>query len=345
MRRYGAVCGVFLILVAMSSGCALQAPVETEAELLRGPYFGQTPPGDTPQIFAPGFLPDIGYEHTATMFTVDGEQAFWGRVINPGVSPRCHVIMHAQQVDGVWSAPELAPFNIGINSFIDSVSPDGTRVFFQAHEKVEKDGGVQRRWTNWVVHRTVSGWDEPRLLEESFSWDNKFFDFQVTNSGNRYFTSNLEGSEREIGLFSSRFVDGSYEDPQPLGPTVNSESLDYAFYVDPDEEFIVFASTRPGAFDGTELYISFHQLDDSWGPALSLEKINAVFEGGISWPYLSPDGKYLFFVASVDAYEDADVEEGTYEQLRAISQSPDNGYLKVYWVSTSFIEELGLATS
>ena len=135
-------------------------------------------------------------------------------------------------------------------------------------------------------------------------------------------------------------VDGSYQDPEPLGSTINSEHLDYGFFVDADEKFIIFASNRPGNYSGTELYMSFRLPDDSWGPALNLERINSAFGGGTTWPYLSPDGKYLFFLASVEAYEDSDVVEGTYAGLRAISQSPENGYLKVYWVSTSFIDML-----
>ena len=159
MRNLVAIVGS-LVIVIITNGCCRQAEVQPVASVGAGPYFGQTPAGDVPQVFAPDYLPDIGSEHTATMF------------------------MHAKQVDGVWGEPQLAPFNIGINSFIDSVSPDGNRIYFQANHRSEKDGETIRRWTNWVVHRTDDGWSEPRLLEADFSWPNKFFDFQETNSGN-----------------------------------------------------------------------------------------------------------------------------------------------------------------
>lgn len=339
MRNIVSRAGAWTLLAVVAGGCAHDAGSQPETPVLTGPYIGQTPPGDVPQIFAPDYLPDIGYEHTAIMFTPDGTEAFWGRVINPQQSPRVHVIMHARQENGVWLEPELAPFNVGINSFIDSISPDGTRVFFQAHERTDRDGETERRWTNWVAHKTEDGWAEPRLLEEYFRWPEKYFDYHETNRGNRYFTTTLPGVEREIGFYRSRFVDGVYEEPEALGPTVNSAFLDYGFYIDPDERFVLFASTRPGEFDGTELFVSFHRDDDSWGPALNLRSVNSALEGG-SWPYLSPDGKYLFFLASVEPYEDSDVEEGTYEELKAIAQSAENGYLRIYWVSTSAIDEL-----
>jgi hypothetical protein len=307
-------------------------------EIFSGPYIGQPPPGEVPEIFAPEYLPDIGYEHTATMFTKDGTEAFWGRVINPQQSPRVHVIMHARQKGGVWLEPELAPFNVGINSFIDSVSPDGRRVYFQAYERPGMRETTERRWTNWVAEKSDSGWGEPRLLESEFDWPDKFFDYQVVKSGNRYFTSTMAGVGRNIGLFRSRWRDGSFEEPQPLDATINSEHLDYAFYVDHDEEFILFASNRPAGFEGNGLYVSFRGVDDSWGPARSLDSINEYFGGGVSWPYLSPDGTYLFFISSVDAYDDSDVEQGTYAELKALAQSPENGYLRVYWTSAACIE-------
>jgi hypothetical protein len=335
---------IILLVLILSNIFLAQGQMETTSKfpVLRGPYLGQKPPGMTPEIFAPGVVTDISDEHTATMFTADGKEAFWSRIMNPGQHPRCMVIMHVKQENGVWSKPGLAPFNIGTYNFIDSISPDGKRVYFKAFQRIEKGEEITRRWTNWVVHKTDTGWGEPRLLEEDFKWDDKYFDFNETNSGNRYFSSKLPGVEGELGFFRSKYVDGEYQQPEALGKTINSEYLDYAFYVDPDEKFIIFASNRPGGFLGTELYISFHQPDDSWGPAMNLgSKINnSVFAGGTSWPYLSPDGKYLFFIASVEAYQDSYVEDGTYEQLKAISMSIENGYSKTYWVNTSFIEEL-----
>ncbi len=308
---------------------------------LSGPYLGQKPPGMTPEIFAPDVVADIGSEHTATMFTPDGKEAFWSRIMNPGQFPRCMVIMHVKQENGVWGKPELAPFNIGTNNFISSISPDGKRIYFRARRPIKKGGELPRRYSTWVVKKTDTGWGEPRLADEDLNWDDKYFHFQETNSGNRYFTGKLVDVEREVGFFRSKYVDGEYQQPEALGKTINSEYLDYAFHVEPDEKFIIFSSTRPGGFVGSELYISFHQPDDSWGPAFNLgSKINSVFEGGTDWAYLSPDGKYLFFITSVEAYQDSDVEDGTYEQLKAISLRYENGYNKVYWVNTSFVEEL-----
>ena len=336
---------IILLVLILPNIFLAQGQSETTSKfpVLRGPYLGQKPPGMTPEIFAPDVVADTGSEHTATMFTPDGKEAFWSRIMNPGQSPRCMVIMHVKQENGVWSKPELAPFNIGVNNFISSISPDGKRIYFRARRPIEKRGELPRRFSStWVVKKTDTGWGEPYLADEDLNWDDNYFHFQETNSGNRYFTGRLVDVDREVGFFRSKYVDGEYQQPEALRKTINSEYLDYAFHVHPDEKFIIFSSTRAVGFIGIgELYISFHQPDDSWGPAINLgSKINSVFEGGTDWAYLSPDGKYLFFIASIEAYHDSDVEDGTYEKLKAISLSYENGYNKIYWVNTSFIEEL-----
>ncbi len=212
---------------------------------------------------------------------------------------------------------------------------------FQAKHPFKKDEKNRPKFANWVAHKTAAGWGEPVLLEKYFTWEDKYFDFHETNSKNRYFTSTLEGSGRNIGFFRQRYINGKYEDPLPLGKTINSKYLDYAFYVDQDEEFIIFSSNRPGGFSPRDIYISYRQPDNTHGPAKNLgKKINGAFAGGVDWPYLSPDGKYLFFIASIDAYKDFNVKEGTYEQLKTISLEKENGYAKIYWVRAGFIKKL-----
>ena len=44
--------GVLLSFVVVLSSCAKQ----TDFPILEGPYFGQDPPGNTPEIFAPGIV-------------------------------------------------------------------------------------------------------------------------------------------------------------------------------------------------------------------------------------------------------------------------------------------------
>jgi hypothetical protein len=149
-----------------------------------------------------------------------------------------------------------------------------------------------------------------------------------------------------IGIVRSRFVNGKYQEYESLGPHVNFPHNDpypnLMPAVDPDERFVIFVSRRPGGFGEQDLYISYRQSDDTWGPAINLgPKINTIGAGN-GWPQLSPDGKFLFFWSNIKPYNENDLKEKkyTYEELIKTQESIMNGWGNIYWVNTSFIEEL-----
>ena len=105
---------------------------------------------------------------------------------------------------------------------------------------------------------------------------------------------------------------------------------------------MIFVSRRPGGFGSQDLYISYRQPDDTWGQAINLgPKINTIGTGN-SWPQLSPDGKFLFFVGYTEPYNENDIKEKkyTYAELIEIQISIMNGLGNIYWVNTSFVEKL-----
>ncbi|MCK5148632.1 PD40 domain-containing protein [bacterium] len=338
---------VLLILISMLISCAKESQLNTQAlkELkfsqLTGPYLGQKPPGDIPELFAPGIITDIYREHTATAFTPDGKEVFWTRVLNQGTSSRIDVIMHMKQKKGVWTKPELAPFCIGRASHIHSISPDGKHIYFSSNRPIDKNDTIPKV-RNWVVDKTEDGWGEPRVNNLFSSKGKKFILFQETKNGNFYFQSNnLPNVEYGIGFVRAKIIDGKYQQPKALGVTINSEYLDYGFCVEPSEEFIIFSSDRPGGFTDLDLYISYRQTDDSWSEAINLgEKINTIGVDGSAFPYLSPDGKYLFFITTRQPNIDIHRKKYSYAELKEMSIRNITSYDKIYWVSTSFIDEL-----
>jgi Tol biopolymer transport system component len=96
--------------------------------------------------------------------------------------------------------------------------------------------------------------------------------------------------------------------------------MDLAPYVDPDEDYIIFESTRPGGVGGVDLYISFQTAAGTWTNAVNLgSAVNSTRnEGG---PFVSADGLYLFFNSDRVAHHERDP----------------------YWVDAQVIEVLRLA--
>jgi hypothetical protein len=141
-------------------------------------------------------------------------------------------------------------------------------------------------------------------------------------------------------------MNGKYQAYESLGSHINFPVNDpYPNLhptVDPDERFVIFVSRRPGGYGIQDLYISYRQPDDTFGPAINLgPKINTIGAGN-GWPQLSPDGKFLFFTSDIKPYNENDIKEKkySYAELIEIQESIMNGWPNIYWVDTSFIEEL-----
>ena len=259
--------------------------------VLEGPYLGMSPPGDVPELFAPGIVADVYWEHSGAVFTPDGDELFWSTVINEGRMPRIVTVLHMNRDDGVWTGPELAPFSLDAATYthVNSISPDGKRLYFFS----EKNGEGSKAW---VVDKTENGWSEPGLLRLNTidNPDTVVNEVHEARSGTLYFSGPLDSVPGGRGIVRSRLVDGKYQAYESLGPSVNSTHSDRypnnSPTVDPSERFVIFASTRPGGFSAQDLYISFRQPDDTWGPAVNLgQEING-FGTRTSWPQLSPPG-------------------------------------------------------
>jgi WD40 repeat protein len=141
----------------------------------------------------------------------------------------------------------------------------------------------------------------------------------ITKDGTIYFDmSESVTYDVPYDLYRSRLVNGEYGEPENLGAAINTDDYyEYAPFIDPDEDFIIFVSDRPGGFGGHDLYISFQDPDGSWTEPRNIgDTVNS--SAGETIPYVSPDGKYFFFISR---------------------RAGDRGY-NPYWVDAQIIEDL-----
>jgi hypothetical protein len=158
--------------------------------------------------------------------------------------------------------------------------------------------------------------------------------------GTLYFTRRGEGATEKI--LRSRLKDGSYQEPEALGPEVNSGKTQFNAFVAPDESFIVVCVWgRDDSLGSTDYYVSFQDATDAWtGPFNLGPQINT--SGGREYsPYVSPDGNYFFFMSSrTELGETARTVPLTAESLQAWHNTPGNGNSDVRWIDAGVIEEL-----
>jgi len=257
---------------------------------VRGPYFGQKPPGMTPQLFAPDIFDARHGYHSPVVFSPDLSEAVWSPM------EREQVLLHSRRVDGEWTAPEVV--NFGMESGVgDAVfSPDGRTLAFLSFQPPHPGDPVRERI--WLVTRTGDGWSRPRPVDAVVRAHPTHWTFSFAGNGNLYFTSESQGVRGEQDVFVAPFDGGKYREPRSLGEAVNSDGRDLAPFVAPDESYLVFTrnSTTTRKAD---LYISFRDARGAWTPAVELGPgINS--DHNDLCGVVSPDGKYLFFLSMRD---------------------------------------------
>ena len=290
---------------------------------LTGDYLGQTPPGDSPVVFAPGIVSTIYMEHSAPTFSPDGNEVFWrvakGFVSAPGANTGPKTM---RRIGDRWTVPMDSPY--GGSPFF---SPDGKRLYFSnLLPNNELDGP-------YFVEREGNAWSEPRSvgLVKRFPRLKAIHNPTITRDGTLYFASDTAGLGmiKDHVIFRTRLVAGEHADPERLPPCINLPlSWNYSPFIAPDESYLLFSSNRPGGLDEHgDLYVSFHDVDeDTWSEPVTLgEPINT--HGQDSSPGVSPDGKYLFYTGP-NADRQADVfwvSAGIIQRLRGERHSRCEG--------------------
>ena len=311
---------VFLLCVSVlgMSTCAQ----EEAFPLLKGPYLGQAPPGNSPELFAPRIV-STGFDEQFAFFSPDGREIYW---LLRG-APHTVVLFMEERSEG-WTRPRVAPFS-GRYFAKMTLSPDGNRVVPTSSQPRSGRGEPTDTLTTWVVERTDSGWGEMRLvptLRDAAAPT-------ISTLGNLYFYLDIE-EERDV--YVAEFLDGQFAPPKKLGPAINSEFDEVDPFVAPDESYLLYGASGP---DGDGLYVSFRDQDGSWGNAINMSK-HFELPSDANCPSVTPDGRFLFFSSFKKLGKDYSEEPITYDEKLRILEEPGNGSADIYWVSTSIIEAL-----
>ncbi len=257
---------------------------------LEGDYLGQTPPGETPVVFAPGIISvDSTIEHGSPTFSPDGNTILWQSNLRHKEKDTEILLKIMRRIKGQWKASEISPYG-GMPAF----SPDGKQLFFLPFD-TEKEKGL------YMIEKQGESWSEPKSINLIARYPELKYIYgpSITNNGTLYFFAHAEGlgSLNNFGIYRSELINGEYAKPELLPPSVNVGEgvLNWTPFIAPDESFLLFSSSRfTSETDFGDIYVCFRRPDGSWTDAISLgTTINSGRQE--RFPSLSPDGKYLFF--------------------------------------------------
>lgn len=263
----------------MMLGCASYA--DSGSSILKGPYLGQTPPGLTPEVFAPGIVSTDNRDNSG-FFTPDMKEFYFTRKT-----------LESEE----WS---LVVFRNEGNRWRESV------VMPRVGRPLIAPGGKVMHLGKRYMERTADGWSDVK------SHGPLFDDIRVmrlTSSHQGMFVIDEVGPGGVGLLRYSELVDGERQAPKPFGPEINTGEWNAHPFLAPDGSYLIWDGEREGAQGDGDLYISFRKPDGSWGEAINMgDAINT--EASEAGAFVTSDGKYLFFnrnMSHPDNYDNIDI--------------------------------------
>ncbi len=272
-------------------------------------YFGQTPPGLTPEKFAPGIISTDKDEQNG-IFSPDGKEFYFTKVTkNFDFIP-----FRIKITNNEYGEAEECDIYDACQGGEIFISPNGDKLFFRATVSENPPNG-----DIFCQLKTKEGWGEAFNIGSPVNTEGIEGYPSVSRDETLYFYAQREDSFGNFDLYCSRFENGKYSNPINLGAGINTQYNEFNPCISPDGSYLIFNSRdRPGNLgNGHDLYISFRKEDGSWDDAVHMGKDINSPEGDYS-AVVTADGKYVFFSSRRNPDRNADI----------------------YWFDAEFVNEL-----
>jgi len=269
-----------------------------EVALGGGPYLGQTAPGATAEVFAPGLVSVTGRYEYGISFSPAGDRILFS-VQNADDEV---MVMHSRLIDDLWTVPQPVCLTRGFHA--DEMeaffSPDGRHVYFAPYSE-----GMDVRI--WQVEVAGDQWLEPVQLEGPIA-DHPAFYPTCADDGTLYY---MNIAERRP-YTARRNADGHW-DAEPLAVEFGGHT-----FTAPDQSFVLMDARADDSLGKGDIYVAFADGEGGWTMPVNLgPDVNSTF--GESCPSLSPDGQFVFFSRYDEEGERSQiywVEAGVIEEAR-----------------------------
>lgn len=245
--------------------------IKKDYHVLKGSYFGQTPPDTIPEVFAPGIISNPDIKEFSITFSPKGDEIFFYRLFENYDAK----IFYCKVTDSIWTYPVEFKETSAYPSFIPCFINDDSLLFF-AWRKPQTERSNDYA-SMWFVERKNGGWSEPKLAGKGM---------YLTSTQNGHYYTGIVDSIYGKCLAEVRMTNGvfvNYE-IQLISPYTEEKSHPC---IAPDGSYIIFDK------GGDHMSVSFKMEDGNWSKSIPLWENG--FDPIAGVPSISPDGKYLFF--------------------------------------------------
>ncbi|MBX2820765.1 MAG: histidine phosphatase family protein [Rhodothermaceae bacterium] len=273
--------------------------------------------GTAPEIVAPGTISlNDRYEFGITL-SRDCNELFIGVDHGQWLSVEQYVRegdswRHLQRIAGSEEARANDPY----------LTVDGSRLYFILERDNQRD-------IVYVEREGEIGWSEPVFEAPPVNGPENEFYISFERNGDLIFASYRDAAgQGDYNLYRARRQGDQYVEVVPFPRPINTKWYEADPFIDPDGEFLLFASNRRGGKGRGDIYVSFHLGNEQWSEPVPITSINT--ERHELCPYITADGSTLYYTSDQDIYRvDASIIE-TYrpDELPATDKKP----LKVFLV-------------
>ncbi len=205
------------------------------------------------------------YDHLP-IIAPDGKTLYFARKFaldNLGKENRDDIYFAKKMPTGQWGKAENIgePLNNEYNNYVAFVSADNQRIYLANHYKKKAEDGVS------MSTREKSGkWGKPKALNiKKFYNYNIFSDIHLNiNENTMLLCLERDDSYGDLDMYVSfKYADGSWSEPQNLGPKINSVGAEGSAFLAADDKTIYFSSSGRQGFGSYDMYMT-KRLDNSW---------------------------------------------------------------------------------
>ncbi len=261
-------------------------------------YLKQVPPTTTPKIFAPDLVSNDDEYEFGSVFNKEGTEFFYGVNVNGKEE-----IRYSKLTWDSWSPPKVILKHPAYGYNDPFLSPDENRLYFISRRPIDGQG-EPTDYDIWYVEKEWSGWSEPINAGPKINSNKNEYYISFTRNGTMYFSSNKEAAQNQqndFDIYSAKQINGQFQQPIALSDAVNTSEYEADVFIDPNENYMIFCAQREEGLGHGDLYISFKKPDGSWSESKNMgQPINS--EGHELCPFVTADGKYLFYTSNKDIY-------------------------------------------